>query len=323
MSMTLASIFLAGGLILLLFAGDLLVRGAASAALKLGVSPLFAGIVIVGFGTSAPEMLVALDAALGGREGLAFGNIVGSNIANILLVLAVPAIFAPIVTKTTGLRRTLFMTALATAVWMLVTYYYELNVFVGIAFLTALVVYVISAYFQARGKPDLAVDVEDEVRPVSGWVTIVALVLLGMVGLPLGAHLTIEGGVAIADELKVPSEIIGLTLLAIGTSLPELAAGIAAAFRRSTDVIIGNVLGSNMFNVLAAGGIVALFGPFDYPQTFHTYDHVVMALALGVTGVYVLSRQKIGWLAGFAFLAVYIAYLMGLMGLWELPWAAT
>jgi len=215
-------VWLAGGILLLLFAGDALVRGSVAAAIRAGVSPLIAGIVIVGFGTSLPEMLVSVQAGLEGAHSLAHGNIVGSNIANLLLVLAVPAIISPIATRTSGLRRSITATLLVTILWVVVTFYFGLNPTIGVIFLGLLCLYV--GYMVLSNRSEMASesaisieDLKEEVGDIQMPVwKMIAFVLIGLVGLFLGAQLTINSGVAIAQALGVSEAIIGLTLLAVG-----------------------------------------------------------------------------------------------------------
>jgi cation:H+ antiporter len=268
---------LIGGLVILAFAGDFLVSGAVAIARRLGVSKLIAGIFIVGFGTSAPEMVVSLNAALEDRAGLALGNIVGSNIANIFLVLGVPALIMPFVAGGHGQGRALTAMLVATSVWILLTGMGPLTVLGGILFLAILIAYCVVTFYMARKAVATGEDpgVELEEAPKLSLPRSLAYIVLGIGGLVLGAHLIIAGGVGIAEFYHVPQEWIGLTLLAIGTSLPEIGAAVAAALRRHGEVAIGNVLGSNVFNILGAGGIISLFGPIEIAATFTHYDHWV------------------------------------------------
>jgi cation:H+ antiporter len=310
---------LAGGLVLLALAGDALVNGAVSLARKMGVSALFAGIVIVGFGTSLPEIIVAIEAALTNKEGLAFGNIVGSNIANMWLALGLPALIAPVAMQAFGLKRTLLITSIATLAWMAITWLGPLSPTIGIAFLAGLGVYVAMSFFISRGAVKAghtAEDLIDMPDPLPlGRAGI--FVLIGVVGLPVGAELMIRGATGLAEFYGISDRIIGLTLLAVGTSLPEIAAGLAAAFRRQGDVLIGNVLGSNLFNILAAGGVVALFGPFELSSGFHAYDHWFMALSLAVIALGVLFKRDIGVTGGLVLLVLYGVYIFGLVEAWS------
>lgn len=309
---------LIGGLILLAIAGDFLVSGAVSVARKLGVSPLVAGILIVGFGTSAPEMVVTVGAALEGSPALALGNIVGSNIANVWLVLAVPALIAPIATGGFGQPRALLFVLLATAAWIGVTSMMPLTAAIGGAFLLGLLVYIVITVTQTLSAARKGVDVGlDEEEGVSGF-KLWAYLLVGIIGLPLGAHLIVEGGVGIARKFDLSEELIGLTLLAIGTSLPELGAGIAAALRKRSDVVIGNVLGSNVFNILGAGGIVSLFGPVEIASGFPNYDYWALGAAALTLALFIVPRSKISRLAGLTMLLIYCLYLYGLVSGWNI-----
>lgn len=307
---------LIGGLVILAFAGDFLVSGAVAIARRLGVSKLIAGIFIVGFGTSAPEMVVSLNAALEHRAGLALGNIVGSNIANIFLVLGVPALIMPFVAGGHGQGRALTAMLVATSVWILLTAMGPLTVLGGILFLAILVAYCIVTFYMARQAvatgEDPGVDLDDMPDGLSLGRSL-AYIVLGIGGLVLGAHLIIAGGVGIAEFYHVPQEWIGLTLLAFGTSLPEIGAAIAAALRRHGEVAIGNVLGSNVFNILGAGGIISLFGPIEIAPTFTQYDHWVMAFAALLIGGFILTRARLGRLMGVLMLLIYAVYIYGLV----------
>lgn len=308
--------FLAG-LALLAFAGDLLVSGAVSIARKFGVPPLVAGIFIVGFGTSAPEMLVSAQAAFQGHPGLALGNIAGSNIANVLLVLGVPALITPIICGGFGQRRAFTVMMGATLCYAIFLSVRPLTPPVGFLFLAALVGYAVYTFDTARiaaaQNIDIGLDTEDDDAPLPKAVV---LTLLGLVGLPLGAHLIINSGVDIALALGVSEEVIGLTLFAIGTSLPELGAALAAALRGSTGLILGNVIGSNLFNILGAGGITAFFGPVWAAESLRDYGHWVMFGAAVLLGVAILRRDSIGRSAGFVCLGAYGVYLYGLLNEW-------
>jgi len=310
---------LIGGLLILAFAGDFLVNGAVSLSRKLGVSPLVAGILIVGFGTSAPEMVVTLGAALEGTPKLALGNIVGSNIANVWLVLAIPALIAPIATGSFGQSRALMFVLLTTAAWIIIAATLPLTPIIGIAFLTGLVFYAIITVTQALSAARKGVDVglDTEEATLSG-LKLWAYLLVGIIGLPIGAHFIVEGGVGIAHKFHVSEELIGLTLLAIGTSLPELGAGIAAALRKKSDVVIGNVLGSNVFNLLGAGGIVSLFGVDKFPSGFANYDHWALGGAALTLALFIIPKSKISRLAAIAMLLIYALYLFGLINGWNI-----
>ncbi|GAB5459346.1 MAG: calcium/sodium antiporter [Henriciella sp.] len=310
---------LIGGLVILAFAGDFLVNGALSLSRRLGVSPLVGGILIVGFGTSAPEMVVTLGAALEGSPALALGNVVGSNIANVWLVLAVPALLAPMATGGFGQFRALLFVLLATAAWIAVTASSPLVPLVGAIFLAGLLFYAFITVTQtlSAAKAGVDVGVEDKPPALSGF-KLWACLLIGIIGLPVGAHLIVEGGVGIARKFDVSEELIGLTLLAIGTSLPELGAAIAAVLRKEGDVVIGNVLGSNVFNLLGAGGLVSLFGPVAIAPGFANYDHWALAAAAVTLALFIIPKSKISRLAAIAMILIYVIYLYGLVSGWNI-----
>ncbi len=310
---------LVGGLLILAFAGDFLINGAVTLCRRFGVSPLVAGIFIVGFGTSAPELLVAASAAASGYPDLALGNVVGSNIANVWLVLSLPALIAPVVTGGFGQKRAFTAMLIATAAWITIFATGGLTPTIGFAFLAGLAGYAaytfVSAAAAARSGVDVGLDDTPPQRPV--WRALL-FVLVGVVGLQLGANLIIEGGVGVARFYSIPEEVIGLTLLAIGTSLPEIGAGIAAALRGRTTLLVGNVLGSNIFNILGAGGIVAFFGPVEAAPTFLNYDHWAMAAAALTAGFFILTRAKVSRLAAVAMLLTYAIYISGLISGWNI-----
>ncbi|MCI4643646.1 MAG: calcium/sodium antiporter [Hyphomonadaceae bacterium] len=315
---------LVGGLALLAFAGDFLVNGAVSAANRLGVPHLVAGIFIVGFGTSAPEMVVAVDAALKGYPAIAFGNIVGSNIANVWLVLGLPALIAPLATGGYGETRALFAMLAATAAWIIICALMPLTAPVGIVFILALIAYGFYTLHVTAKAERAGIDTGlDEEDPHLTLPKTIAYILIGIVGLPVGANLIVEGGVGIARIYHVPEYIIGLTLIAIGTSLPEIAAGISAAMRGRGSVVVGNILGSNLFNLLGAGGLVALFaggheGGVSISRSFHAYDHWAMAIAAGTAALFILTRSRVTRLSGLMLLLVYALYIIGLTQGWDI-----
>ena len=307
---------LVGGLLLLALGGDLLVRGAVRAARALGASPLIAGIFIVGLGTSLPEIIVSVNAAFTGSPGLAIGNIVGSSIANVFLVLAIPALIFPVFAGGPGQGRALFATLLATALWIGMTAIMPLTPLMGICFLMVLIGYTGLSLFAARrdevaGKPTGVREHEPEGPPL--WRALI-YVPVGIAALVYASTLIVSGADGLARAVGVPQEYIGLTLLAVGTSLPEIGASLAAAARKRGDVLVGNILGSNIINILGAGGIVAMSGTVELARLFHAYDHWVMGFAAIVLAVLILTKAKIGRLLGLLLLLLYAMYIYGLVG---------
>ncbi len=309
----LASLF--GGLVLLALGGDLLVRGAVRMGRSVGATPLIAGMFIVGLGTSLPEILVSANAAFSGSPGLAIGNIVGSSIANVFLVLAIPALIFPVYAGGPGQGRALLAMLLATALWIGMTAIMPLTALMGMFFLFILIGYMGYSLFAAAndhvaGKPTGVRAQESEGPPL--WSALI-YVPVGVAALVFASDLIVTGADGVARAFNIPEEFIGLTLLAVGTSLPEIGASLAAAFRQRGDVLVGNVLGSNIINILGAGGIVAMSGPVSVAPLFQTYDHWVMGFAAGVLALLILTRAKIGRLLALLLLLLYAAYIYGLV----------
>ncbi|MBU6319824.1 MAG: sodium:calcium antiporter [Alphaproteobacteria bacterium] len=317
MELASALVFLLAGFGVLLYSGDCLVRGALAASYKANVSPLLVGVVIVGFGTSLPELIISVVSAMNGRPGLAQGAIVGSNIANIWLVLALPAIIFPISTRAPRIIVTALVMMAATIAWVALTRSYGLSPLIGSAFLAVLLIYVLIAWM--IGRRDLTEDTPEEkaIEATPAW-RMAILILIGVVGLPLGSRILVDGGIFLSEKTEFSQETIGLTLLAIGSSLPELGAGMAAAWRRQSDVAMGNILGANIFNLLGAGGVVALTGTYSLSPEFHDYSHWLMAAAAAMILLLILLRRRIGIGTALVFLACYAAYITGLVNGWTI-----
>ena len=297
------------GLGLLLAAGDLLVRGAVALSLKLGIPVLIVGLTLVAFGTSAPELLISIDAALSGVPDIAIGNVVGSNIANVLMVLGVPAVISTIHAIGNGSRRS-FVQMLAASVLLIVLAAFGPLHYWQAAVLLAIFGLIMSDMFrEARAAPSSVVEEVKELgsRMNAGkmWLYLIA----GVVGLPLGAHLLIEGAVGISRELGISEAVIGLTMVAIGTSLPELSTTVAAALRGQADVAIGNVIGSNLFNILLILGVTSLFGPIPVGPEFLARDLWVMLGCSLLLAPFVLRGVPMGRMAGALFLLLYAGYI--------------
>lgn len=302
------------GLAILVLAGDWLVKGAVNLSLRLGIPALIVGLTVVAFGTSAPELLVSINAVLDGVPALALGNVVGSNTANILLVLGVPALIAA-VPVARDLTRDFAVMMAATALFVGLAFTGVFGWWQGLILLAALAWMLFDSYCRAQAhrgqaaEDDDLEDLEGVEEGISG--TRIALFLLaGIIGLPLGAHLLVEGAVDVATRWGVSDAVIGLTLVAIGTSLPELATTVAAAIRREAGVALGNVIGSNMFNLLAIIGVAALVGPMPVPDVMLRSDLWVMVGASAILGVFVLTGRSITKLAGVGLLALYALYIV-------------
>lgn len=323
---------LAGGLVALIIAGDVLVRGSVGVAQRLGIPNLVIGLTIVAFGTSAPELVISLKAALEGADGIAIGNVVGSNIANVLLVLGMPALIAATPCGEKGaVRNALFMVAVS-GVFIVLCLFSPLDILSGGILLVLLALFLgdsaLSTFRHRKTLKDAAngapavnnaetdeaeEETEDGLEEVEGVPESVGLagvyIVLGLIGLPLGAHFTIEGATAIAEAWGVSDAVIALTVIALGTSLPELATTVMAAIRQHGAVAIGNVIGSNIFNLLAIIGITTVVVPLDVPAEIMRLDiWVMLACAFLLLGLAVY-RVNLNRLAGLALTAAYCAYI--------------
>ena len=300
-------VLLLAGFALLIAGGEGLVRGSVALAVRLGMSPLLIGLTLVGFGTSMPELVTSVNAALAGAPGIAVGNVVGSNTANILLILGVSALIFPVVVGGAALRRDGTAMALATLLAVAVMLSGELGRIVGAVLLLALVVYLVFAY--RTGGADEA----DAVPDASYSVPVALLLAVGGIGVTIvGARLAVDAAVEIASALGVSNTVIGLTVVAVGTSLPELVTSAVAAVRRQGDVALGNVLGSNIYNLLGILGVTALVEPIAVPPQIMRLDLWVM---LAVTLLFLALAAKLGRIgrgAGAAFVALYAGYLVWL-----------
>ncbi len=308
-------LILASGLALLVITGDLLVRGAVSLAERLNIPPIIIGLTVVAFGTSAPELFVAIKAALRDVPGIAVGNVVGSNIANILLVLGIPAlIYSTECNQPFVVRNSLFMLG-ASIIFIALCYAGPLGVIHGVVLVTLLAVFLTESARRAMktasgGHTHADVETIDGVEGVPHSYGMMALFLaLGVIGLPIAAHLTVDGATKIAATWGVSETVIGLTVVAIGTSLPELAATIMAAIRRQSGLAIGNVLGSNMFNILAIMGITALVTEVEIPHSILQLDLWVMLATALMLMPFVLQRRPITFGVGAVFVVAYVAYI--------------
>jgi cation:H+ antiporter len=304
------------GLLLLVCAGDALVRGAVALSLQLGIPAVIISATVVAFGTSAPELLIAVQAALEDAPGIAFGNVVGSNIANVFLVLGVPALLVPIAGCGPGAHRNLYLMLGATALFTGLVLTGELVWWGGLVLISVTLLMVgdslrigLVARDQIDGEiVEELIELEDVDPSMARW-KVISLILAGIVGLPLGAHFLINGARGIALDFGVSEAAIGLTVVAVGTSLPELATTVMAALRRHADIAIGNVVGSNIFNITAIIGAAALASPLAVPDEILDRDLWVMIGASILLAIIVLACRSIGRLTGGAFLLLYGAYI--------------
>ena len=304
-------ILAAAGLIILILAGDSLVKGAVNLALRLGVPALIVSLTIVAFGTSAPELLISVQSILDGVPGLALGNVVGSNTANVLLVLGIPALLAVMRTADYDVRSSYLQMLAATALFIVLCFFSPLNWISGLILLAGLAAMLAHAVVTARNSPD-APQVEGA-DPSMAWGKIILFLVLGLVGLPIGSELLIRGATTIATDFGISDSVIGLTLVAVGTSLPELATTVMAALRRQADVALGNVIGSNLFNLLGIMGVATLVGPVPVDDQFLTFDLWVMAAAALVMIPLVFMGRNLTRLWGIGLTLAYAAYVWSIL----------
>jgi cation:H+ antiporter len=285
-----------GGLTLLVWSADRFVDGASSTALRFGIPPLLIGIFILGFGTSAPEMIVSGVAAYEGNPGLALGNVIGSNIANIGLVLGVAALITPLIVRSETIRREVPILLGITFITFALMADFKLSLFDGVL-LGGLLVLVMGFITYSALKSRRTDPLEEEtLQEVHHYSTAKSLVLLcvGLVLLVVSARVLVWGAVEIAQSFGISDVIIGLTIVAIGTSLPELAAAITSALKGEDDLTIGNVLGSNLFNLMAVLSIAALIAPMNIDKNVVWYDYGVMAGMTLLLALMIFNRGEMG-----------------------------
>lgn len=309
-------LLLALGLVILLFGGKILVDGATSIAIKLGMSTGLIGLTVVALGTSMPELIVSINAALKGNSDIAIGNVLGSNLSNIGLVLGVTGLFYPILIRQSHVRFDFLLTVLAAILFYGFSFNGSITFWEGIILFSLFLGF--NAYLFRKlgsGIGDTLEDAETEVEQAKNftWIVATGLFFGGILGLYIGSELLVVNAVKISRELGVSERIIGVTIVAIGTSLPELVTSIVAALSKRTDLALGNILGSNILNILAVIGITAIIKPISVSQEFIDSDYLWM---IGITLLlYPLMKTKmrISMVEGAILLTYYITYLFFLL----------
>ncbi|KPQ19639.1 calcium/sodium antiporter [Halomonas sp. HL-93] len=305
---------LLAGIGFLTLGGEALIRGAVAGARRAGVSPLLTGLVVVGFGTSAPELVVSIDAAINQQPDIAVGNIVGSNIGNILLILGLCAIICPMTVQPQALRRDGVVMVAASLLFIGLAWGGALGRLDAGLFIAGLVGYLVWAYLSERQQTIPAAEMHtseaDEMTklPKTGLTIIVALVL-GLGLLIGGSQLLLYGAIGLAQAMGISEAVIGLTIVAVGTSLPEMAVSIIAALRRHADVAVGNILGSNIFNILGILGVSAFLQPLPIAARVGAFDQWVMLGAAGILMLFLYTGMRLSRVEGAFLLAGYIVYL--------------
>ena len=313
--MWLTTISIVGGLVLLFVGAEGLVRGGAALAIRFGVTPLVVGLTVIAFGTSSPELVVSVKASLEGNGAISLGNVIGSNVCNVALILGLSAIIKPVTIQAQVVRREIPILIGASLLLWLMLMGGVLGRFEGVLLLAGLLVYLIYSYLSARREKNEAVKAEfaEAVpRPARrAWVDS-ALVVCGLVALALGANLFVDGAVVVAERFGVSQVVIGLTIVAIGTSLPELATSVVAALKGEGDLSVGNVVGSNLFNIFGILGVAALLRPISTGELNWVDVGIMTGLA-----VLLLPLMRSGfclkrWEGGLL-LAIYAGYLYHLI----------
>ena len=303
-------LFIASGLALLVIGGSFLVKGTVALAERLGISALVISLTVVAFGTSAPELLVAIQAVLAGAPELALGNVVGSNTANVLLILGLPmAIFTLNLSPKiqTESRGNFAIMLGATVVFSALCWMGAIGRVQGVILLICLGAILTRNLQQALIKPQPQTNLTPKKSPLSLPKALFAL-LIGLAALPLGGKLLIDGAINIAMAFNIAPAVIGLTLVALGTSLPELATSLSAAYHKRGDIVIGNIIGSNLFNLLAIPGIAAMVAPLPVPDDFLTRDLWVMGVATLALTPFIVFGWRMGRIFGGLFVICYGLY---------------
>lgn len=303
------------GLVLLVFAGDYLVKGAVGLAEKFGIPSLIIGLTIVAFGTSAPELVISLDSALSGVPDIAIGNVMGSNIANVLLVMGLPALITPIKAGQRGLSRNVAIMLFFTLAFMWMVEDAQLTTMEAGGLFGGLLLFILVQVLRARsvmeGDEDAPHDYHEDIGEAPhGNRQIAIFLIVGIIALPIAAHLTVVGASGIARTFGISDAAIGLTIVAIGTSLPELATSFMAAWRKNGDVALGNIIGSNIFNITAILGITGLVVPIPIAQSLVEFDMWVMFAVSILLAVICYGKVTTGKILGAAMLIAYATYII-------------
>ena len=312
--MTNAILLVAAGLVLLAIGGELLVRGSVGMATRLGISPLLAGLTIVGFGTSTPELATSIQAAMAGSPGIAVGNVIGSNIANILLILGVSALILPLSVNPASFKRDSIALGGSALLCTGAVLTGMIGLVIGIVLVASLVGYLYWAYKTESAAPcpegarHEAEAAEHPVPATTAPILLIGMVIAGLAAAIFGAGWLVDGAVVLASAAGLSEAVIGLTVVAIGTSLPELIACVIAVLRKHEDVALGNVVGSCIYNILGILGLTAVVQPIDIPEEIARFDVWVM---LGVTAL-LLVQLRSGWrlsrAEGGLLVLIYAAY---------------
>ena len=315
--MTIHILMFAGGLVILYAGAESLVRGASKLALALGVSATIVGMTVVAYGTSAPELVVGLIAGAEGRPGLVWGNVIGSNIANLALVLGIALLIRPIPNQGRFLQRQTPLLMVVTGLMLVLAWNGVIEAFEGVILILILAIYIfgqVRAELRAvklRRKDAKAVGVDPVPPPTTGRKVVYgAMVLVGLGALIGGAELMVKGAVAIAEQLGISERIIGIAVVAVGTSLPELAASIVASVRRETDLLLGGLIGSNIFNILIILGVCSAITPIDLGGESFRLDGLFVMGVPALIFAFAVFDNTLRRVYGGALLGLYLIYMV-------------
>lgn len=299
-----------GGFLILTLGAEALVRGATTIALRLGITPLVIGLTIVAFGTSAPELAVSVKAALAGNSGISLGNVIGSNIVNIGLILGITALIRPIEVKSEMVKRDIPIMILASMLFWGLLLDGELSLIDGVILLSLMLGYLVFSYFSAKNTNDADGEVIEE-GPKNPLLSLL-FIAVGISMLVGGGILFVNGAVDLAKVFGVSEVIIGLTIVAIGTSMPELVTSVLAALKGQSDIAIGNIVGSNIFNILGILGVTAIVYPVS-GLGFQSLDFIVMLALAVIILPFAWTGLRIGRREGATLLIAYLGYLIYLV----------
>lgn len=299
---------LAAGLALLVIGGEFLVRGAVAFAVRLRVSPLLIGLTVVGFGTSMPELATCLEAAFTGAPGIAVGNVIGSNIANILLILGVAAVLTPIPVSPRAFLRDGSVATISAVACLGVILVGSLERISGLILVAMLAGYIVYAARHERAAHEGAGEQAAPEPGIPAWLA-AAFVAGGIAAMILGARFLVHGAIELAQLAGVSDTVIGLTVVAVGTSLPELVTAAVAAYRRAPDIAFGNVVGSNIYNILGILGMTAIVHPIPVPPEIIRFDIWVMLAATAALTFAAITGWRVTRREGIALLAAYGTYV--------------
>ncbi|PKR80326.1 hypothetical protein CW751_10770 [Brumimicrobium salinarum] len=303
------------GLVLLIAGGEYLVKGAVGISVKAKLSKLVIGVTVVSFGTSTPELLVSLQSASEGLPEIAIGNVIGSNVANIALVLGVTVLIFPIPVARNTIRFDWPMMMLASVLFFVFSLDLNLSRWEGLILFLLLLGFIIFIIFNTRKTTRLNKTESPEIEALTAKISIwkhIGFLLIGLLGLYFGSNWLIEGAKSLAVEAGISKHVIGITIIAFGTSVPELATSVVAAYKKETDISVGNLIGSNIFNIMAVLGLTAIVQPIAVAENVLNYDmYWMIGIALLLFPMMIFGR-KIGRFSGVLLLGLYITYIITL-----------